>query len=736
MSSANSTHHQIDHRVREFGTLCIRMRRGLIYRLDEFSGRPCYVIEDPESAKFCRIGTDEYALISLFDGETTIEEAIARTASSLGRNAFTEQEVAAICDWLIANDLAQTPASTQPNRLVETSRRKSRQRWRSRLNPLFLRVPLFNPDRLLESLLPWTHWLISWPAAVLWCVLVICGASQAWAHWDQFMTSSIGVLAPSNWLALGLAWAGLKIVHELFHGLVCKKYGGHVPECGIVLILFAPAAYMDATSSWRFSSKWQRILTSAAGMYAELACASLAVIAWSFCDSPSAQQFAYNIAIAAGVNTVLFNANPLMRFDGYYILADWLEIPNLSTWGQRYVGYLFRRWYLGLEVRPLELPRKQAAFIKIYGLAAGWWRIIVSVSILLAAHALIPGVGLVLAAISAVIWFGAPVVSMARATFVEATTSKPKPLRVSLATASCVLAVAALFTWVPWPGIVRAPAIVQAVDRTAVYAETSGFVQEIVVKNGQKVEQGQVLLRLVNEEAKHQLSDLLIQLQLANLQRSSLLRTNQVAAAQVQLGSIRTLEKKLNDKRRQIEGLTVRSPQQGYVVRRDLESLVDRFARRGDYLMEILGKESEISVSISQDDIQHFHRHAGRPLLARVEGHDTRITGRLIDVQPQASIRVTHPVLTAAVDGPIAVRPIRDPRESNGEPDLEFLSPRFTGIVSVRDSADISAFRGQRATVWFFSSHESVGQFLFRNVRNWVEARIHAGNDRHLAHLD
>jgi putative peptide zinc metalloprotease protein len=260
-------------------------------------------------------------------------------------------------------------------------------------------------------MLPAVGWLFGPIALAAWAAALVVGAYHIASQYDRFSAASMGILAPGNWLLLGACWILLKLVHELAHGLTCKKFGGSVLECGIVFILLTPVAYVGATGAWRLRSKWQRIFTSAAGMYVELFCAAIAALVWSYSPPGMLNHVAYNVVIMAGLSTVIVNGNPLMRFDAYYMLADFLEIPNLSMRGQQYVLYLGRRYLVGIRADCPEGATRR--IVKLYGMLACAWRMLVLVCLLIAAHALVAGAGLILAATAALLWLGIPALRLA-----------------------------------------------------------------------------------------------------------------------------------------------------------------------------------------------------------------------------------------------------------------------------------------------------------------------------------
>lgn len=321
------------HVTVEIMSMLVKLREDLAISQQAYRGETCYVIEDPLSSRFYRVGLAEYTLLSLLDGQTTIAEALGKTAAVMGPLALTEQDTAALCKWLIDSELASTQQSSRAGRLLEVADRSSWQKTAARLNPIFQRFPLFNPDPWTARLIPFTSWMFSGPAVAVWFLTVTYGVNCFWSRWDSFNAQSSTIFARGNWIWLLVSWLLLKLIHESAHALACKRYGGTVGEAGILFILLAPLPYVDVTSAWRFDSKWKRIITSAAGMYAELFIAGCAAIVWSRTDAGLLHQHAQNVMITASAMTVLFNANPLMRFDGYYMLADWLELPNLATHG-------------------------------------------------------------------------------------------------------------------------------------------------------------------------------------------------------------------------------------------------------------------------------------------------------------------------------------------------------------------------------------------------------------------
>ena len=251
----------------------LRLRDDLRCSLQSSDGQPYYLIEDQLRGRFFRFGLREWEWARQLDGQRTIRQVVIDEVADDSTN-LSAQDKWRLCQWLWQMELVRDV----PGPEVASRKRGPTTNWRTKwwLNPLFMRIPLLNPDRLLTRCLPWFRWTLTPVAFGCWLVICLLAWGGIWLQHERFAASVPTILAANNWLFLLLAWVLLKTVHEFYHGLTCKKYGGYVPRCGLVLILFSPVAFVDVTSSWRFRSKWHRIYTAAAGMYVELFVASLA----------------------------------------------------------------------------------------------------------------------------------------------------------------------------------------------------------------------------------------------------------------------------------------------------------------------------------------------------------------------------------------------------------------------------------------------------------------------------
>ncbi|MCA9263995.1 MAG: hypothetical protein KDA60_09120, partial [Planctomycetales bacterium] len=492
----------------------LKLRTDLLFSPRRQGSEDGVHIEDSRRGKHFYVGYSEYAFLSQFDGQTAFAQALTIVARKLGPAALSKAAATDVFHWLLENELAYTPNRTRRN-AAASSRSPA---WWRRLNPFWLKVPLGNPDALLGTMVGGLGWLFSVPAILATVIAVIVALLSLAEQWDRFSATAQIVFAPMNWLWMAVAWALLKIVHELGHGIACKRLGGEVREAGVVFILLAPLTYVDVTSSWRCASKWQRIGVAAAGMYVELIVALCAYFAWQHTDSELAGHLLYNVVLMASVMTLVFNVNPLMRFDGYYILADWLEIPNLYSEASLVVREHLTRLFWGR----VPIARRRAGMTRsvlaVYGWSAVVWRIVVCASLSIVAGALWAGAGIVLVGGALVGWLGMPAYLVMREVW-----RRWQEDRVSLVRAGGVLVLVgstgwAMLLWTPNPLAITAPGVVEFEELKIVRSATPGFVDTIHVEDGEWVAAGTPLITLRNDEVTNRRRDLELEIEQARIQ--------------------------------------------------------------------------------------------------------------------------------------------------------------------------------------------------------------------------
>jgi len=699
-----------------------KLRRELAFRPQSFGGEACYVVEDPVSSRFFRIGVDEYAFISLLDGAMTVGEALGATVKARPDCGFTPPDALAICQWVVRNGLAHDGSEDIGSAPSRGGSVRPSQRRGARLTALSVQIPLFRPDRLFTGLRFWLGWCFSFPAVLAWLLVLGCAVCDLIVHADRVAGSSSTILAPHNWIWLGAAWIALKVIHECGHGIACKRLGGEVREAGVVFVLFAPLAYVDVTSSWRLRSKWARIQVAAAGMYVELFVAAVAMLLWSRTAPGVLNQFCFNVMMTASVMTVLFNANPLMRFDGYYMLSDFLELPNLYALGQRYVSCFTRRHLFGMRSAGPDLHGLRSMLVRFYGFASLFWRNCVFVGLVLTAATLLQGAGIVLSVVAVSFW----IVVMGRRALRFAGQSteggRPNWSRFALVGGGGAVAAAVLLAFVPWPGSVAAPAIVRYAPMTAVRCDSDAFVREIRVRSGQHVQAGQVVAVLASDELQHELAQLELAIRRSQIAQRVHRKKAEMAKAQAESEQLRTLEKRWKEKQEEVSRLIVRAPCAGNVIGRNLDALQGTYLTKGSEILSI-GEETakEVRLSIAQHDVHAFRARHGCVLRAYFPD-GLVVEAALSKIEPRGSVVPIERSLCVPAGGDLPVRKVDQDSSATGA-DYQLLSPRFTGIMPLDAAHSRLVPAGRRAHV-ALRPRESVGQHLWQLLTDWVDRRL------------
>lgn len=716
-----------------------------------------YQLADPLTSRFYRIGAREWAVVRRLTGQQTLkqmiqtppdhaaDESLAADPESDFRDASIErsqdpaqhrppdstaslrplaaEELASLGRWLLQTQLAVIAGENTASPGTPPPRGK----LPSFLNIAFLKIPLFNPDRLVAMLLPALRWTISPAAALMWAIFCAAVFAQLIVHWERFSRPIDAILAPDNWIYLLISWIGLKAVHELYHGLVCKRYGGQVPSCGLLFILFSPVAFVDVTSSWRFRSKWQRVYTAAAGMYAELFIAALAVYVWLHTEHGIVNQLSHNVITMASFSTLLFNGNFLMRFDGYYMLSDAIEVQNLYANGQHYVRYLVRRYLLGLPGNPLPAGAQRPTFTKLYGIASLFWRMSFYCGVTLTAAAMFHGAGILVAVMIGVGWFFVPAWRFVRYMSVGQQGELPDRRRFSLVIGTAAVILGGVLC-LPWPGGIVATGVVEYEPLTVVRASSGGFLQSITCRPGDLVRAGQELAQIENRPVELELAELRIAREQSEIRCRALQSAGDYDLYQIESARRDSLLEQLEELQAKVKGLRVSAPVDGCVLGRDLESRTGEFVSGGEPVLS-LGSEHRkaIRVAISQQDAEHYLRQLGTTPYVRIRGRGLRVPQtRLAKVNPRATRQLPHPALAATYGGPLPVS-MGEQGAAESENSLELVEPHFHAIIELPEPAAAQLRAGEVARVRLGATGESVGSHLLTAAGRWIQRKLAQG---------
>ncbi|MEM6798211.1 MAG: HlyD family efflux transporter periplasmic adaptor subunit [Planctomycetota bacterium] len=504
-------------------TLPIRVRPDLRARRQRYQGRTYWVVKDPVALQYFRFEEEEFAILQMLDGESSLDEIAERFEREFPPQTIRTEELQQFIGMLHRSGLVIADAGGQGVQLKKRrDDRTKKERWAKMSNVLAIRFKGIDPERALNLLysFPPVRWFFSTSALVLCGLLVLSAATLVLVNFETFQSrlpsfqAYFAVDNWNNWILLGLVLSGTKILHEFGHGLACKHFGGECHEMGVMFLVLTPCLYCNVSDSWMLPNRWHRAAIGAAGMYVEVVLASLCTWIWWFTDSESMiNQVCLNIMFISSVSTILFNANPLLRYDGYYILSDLMEIPNLRQKASSILTRKLGKWCLGLE-EPDDpfLPKRNQAFFALFTVASAIYRWVVVLSIVWFLNQVLEPYGLKrlgqLIALSA-LWglLGQPLWKLYKFLKVPGRLHKVKRVRM-YATAAIVIAAIVAVVQVPLPTTVQCPVVIQPRRAETVYIKAPGVLKELLVEPGDVVNKGRRLAVLENLEVDLQIARL------------------------------------------------------------------------------------------------------------------------------------------------------------------------------------------------------------------------------------
>ena len=486
------------------------MRPDLVAQRQVWQGRDYWLVKDPLALKYFRFEAEEFALLSMLDGRASSTEIRERFEQQFAPQRISSAQLQQLVASLHRCHLVIADAPGQGGELLaRQQQQRSKALWGTLTNFLAIRFRGLDPDRFLAWLAKYCGWMFSLPAAL--CSLALVGAALALlaAEFDVFcsrLPEFEAFFAAGNWLLLALTLAATKVLHEIGHGLACKRFGGECHEMGVMLLVGTPCLYCNVSDAWMIPSKWQRAAIGAAGMYVELNLAAIATFLWWFSQPGLLNHLCLNVMFVSSVSTLLFNGNPLMRLDGYYILSDLVEVPNLRQKSAAVLQRTLGQWLLGLRARPDPFqPARRAGALGLFGIASSVYGWLVSLSIFWFLYQVLRPYGLAivgqmlgLAMIVSLVVL--PLVRLVRFLLEPTRAESMNKARAAMSLGALAAVMAAVLA-VPLPYYVSCSLELAPRGAASVYVEVPGQVRTVHVQSG-PVKAGQPIVELDDLDAR------------------------------------------------------------------------------------------------------------------------------------------------------------------------------------------------------------------------------------------
>ena len=688
-----------------------------------------YVVSDmTNSANNLRINESSYYFISLINGKITVNQAWEETVNVFQEYAPKQGEIIRLLGQFYLNNLLRVEMSDDAKGMLERYKKRKKKQVVSTLsNILFLKIPLFDPDKILNNLSRYLFPIFTIYGFFFWLIIVSWGLSQIIMNWDELYDKSSNILDPDNLILLYLSFVLLKVIHEIAHGVACKEYGrregvaSEIHTIGIMLLLLTPVPFVDTSCVWQIRNKYSRIVVSAAGMYIEFAVAALAAVVWANTGAGTIlHAVCYNIMFTASASTLLFNINPLLRFDGYYMLTDYLETPNLQIKSREYViNCVKKRLFKVTRISYYNYRFRERCWLFVYGIASITYKIIISFSITFFVLEKLFVVGIVFLLGLIVSTVIKPVLKLLSYLFFSYELQKKRLRAMGLVLGLTLLLFYGL-------GIIRvsdkfvAEGVVEAQESIIVSPDASGYLVDWL-STDKIVHKSDILFRLSNydllsekEQAEYQIKEL-------NIRRMQAIKEMDYVAADMYLEKIESESERFNLLQKDCHALAFAAPFAGKWISPRLNIKEGSFINKGEVLGYLKNEnEKVLYAAVDQNEAARLFSETDFHISYRVIGKDNlygedELTGTVL---PSGKRHLHSAALSYFGGGEHQV--------DNTDREGTHTKSNFFEIKIIVDSTKELAFvdLGKRVYIRFDFAPKSLFEQIWRKISQILQKRL------------
>ncbi len=681
-----------------------------IHRHD-YRGLIWYMLEDITTGRNHRFNPAAYQFIGQMDGNKTVQEIYDNINEQLENFAPGQLDIIHLIGQLHSADLIKTDVLINTEELLERHETTKASRLKQRfMNPVAMKLPLWDPEEFLNKHFPKVRWIFSYQAALVWLMIIIIATTQAAQNWPEIRQYfNINALSPYNLLLMFLIYPPLKILHELGHAFSAKLEGGEIHEMGVNFLMFMPIPYVNVSTVVHFQSKYKRMLVSSAGILVESFLAALGLLLFLATEPGITHSIGFNMFLIGGVSSIFFNGNPLLKYDGYYILADAIGIPNLYERSSQYWRYLFQRYLFGLNhvSSPATAPGEVQWFF-FYSLSAMVYRLAVLwfIFVMVTEKFFLFGVLLTLWLLGLQILI--PIIKSIRFILTSPSLHHKRKKSILISSALMVL-FSALFGLIPVPSYTLTEGVVWQPEEVQLKTEQNGFIEPITIKNNQIVEAGTTVIQLSDPFLKAEEKIALARLnELKRQYRGE--RFENYAKAGIILNEIRVAESELTHIQNKNNSMSVKTFKKGRLIIPNSDDLPGNYVRQGELLGYILDSEpSTIRMAVSQDNIGQLRSNIEDIKIRFASDVHTEYTGKIIRQSPEGTNRLPSAALATNGGGKFFV-------SQNAQGQMQTSQKIF--IIDLHfDSQNQEIKLGTRAYVRISHGGESVIRQVYRRVR-------------------
>lgn len=688
----------------------ISLRGDLEVSRHVFHGRASYVLRDPITFETHRLSSADYQVVTHLDRAKTLGEIFDALCRDNCLSAADEQDFYGFIVSLQRLGLLTQPDADGRTLFERYNRRSELERRSKLLGFLFLQVPLVNPDRFLKNTRFVGQIVFSKLFVVAWCVAIAASIWLLSERWAEFAEPIDAVLAGRSLVTVWVTLLGLKVLHELGHGWACKHYGGQVPEMGAFFIAMNPCAYVDASAAWGFPRRWSRVVVSLGGVYFESFAAMAALWFWAFSDPSLARSTAHHIVVMASLATFLFNLNPLLRYDGYFILCDVTGIPNLRQKAIATIQAHLKSVFIGLPLEFRYRANGTNVCLAMYAVAATIYKasIVLTMSALIAAR--LPAIGLLLAVYYVGLTVGSAAWRLFRFLWVG-NACRGRRLRAAFCSAGLIV-LAAVLLLAPAPQRATTTGVLTREHVRSLRTVNPGFLSEIFVQAGQEVKPGACIARLANIDLDANVAEAASQLESLRIERRRFASDDQPVDAIKLERQARHVAQRLRSANEDVATLEMKSNQNGRILRCLNRRQLGQFLPSDTPVAEIGWGRQVVTAWMPAESFTDAKPSIGDLVACRFHAHPDRVlSGQVVSISPVSQRQFEHLELTQMAGGEIVV----DPHTRLSE------ESRFQVIVVLDTPLPETLRDGSRATIRLNHPTLTMAEFAWRRLQRGLQ---------------
>lgn len=691
----------------------LRLRRDIEVRRHIYLGRPWHVLTDATGGKVHRLTPAAFAIVGRMDGTVSVSDIWQSVQREHGADTPSQDEVIKLLTQLHNGDLLAGADRPLLDDLLERRDKENRQSLKKLLlNPLSVTVPLIDPNRFLGKLVQVMGVLPRWFWWGLVSAAILPAAFMLPLHWGALTDRGLeGFLDLENLLLVAFIYPIVKVIHEIGHGVTTRSRGGEVHEMGLMFIAFYPIPYVEASASLAFPSKWERAAVAGAGVVVELVIAAVAFYVWVGAEPGLGRTIAYNTMLISGLSTLVVNGNPLLRFDGYHVMCDVVEIPNLGKRGNNWWGEFARVHVLGTQERDrMPLLKWERFWFIIYPPAAFAYRVFISLTIALFVATTYRAAGIVLAIWSLVLSLVWPILKTAHKAVTDQRI-KAAGSRALIGGASIAVLLLGLLFLLPLPHRVSTEGVVWLPRDAIIRAKGSGVVEMVSARHGQDVIAGDLLMKMSAPERHMAVEQTQARISRLEAEYSASLVDDRSAAVGLQ-EALKDARRSRDDAVARIDDLTLKADLDGTLDLPNAEDMAGRFLREGEAVGYILPDgQRVVRVMVRQDSIGLVRGELQSISLRFAYDLKTIHHGRIKREVPAGAAQLPSAVFSLDGGGTFATLP-------TGDGDLRIVGRAFQFDVELIDPPGELPPFGMRAHILFDFQPKPAGFQLSRSLRS------------------